>query len=43
MIKIDLTLQPSDLAGKLKRFWQLSGEKIRLILPPERCFQQREG
>jgi hypothetical protein len=28
MIKIDLTLQPSDLAGKLKRFWQLSGEKI---------------
>ena len=31
MIKIDLTLQPSDLAGKLKRFWQLSGEKIHLI------------
>ena len=31
MIKIDLTLQPSDLAGKLKRFWQLSAEKIRLI------------
>src|SRR4029077_19924669 len=31
MIKIDLTLRPSDLAGKLKRFWQLSGEKIHLI------------
>jgi unsaturated chondroitin disaccharide hydrolase len=31
MIKIDLTLQPSDLAGKLKRFWQLSGEKIHGI------------
>jgi hypothetical protein len=31
MIKIDLTVQPSDLAAKLKRFWQLSGEKINLI------------
>ena len=31
MIKIDLTLKPSDLAGKLKRFWQLSGEKIKAI------------
>jgi hypothetical protein len=31
MIKIDLTLQPSDLAGKLKRFWKISGEKIYLI------------
>ena len=31
MIKINLTLRPSDLAAKLKRFWQLSGEKIHLI------------
>jgi len=31
MIKIDLTLQPADLSEKLKRFWQLSGEKIHLI------------
>ena len=31
MIKINLTLQPSDLAGKLKKFWQLSGEKIHGI------------
>src|ERR1700733_13665883 len=31
MIKIDLTLTPSDLVGKLSRFWQLSGEKISLI------------
>jgi unsaturated chondroitin disaccharide hydrolase len=31
MIKINLTLRPSDLVAKLKRFWQLSGEKIYLI------------
>src|SRR5579864_1876268 len=31
MIKINLTLRPSDLAAKLNRFWQLSGEKINLI------------
>jgi unsaturated chondroitin disaccharide hydrolase len=31
MIKINLTLRPSDLVAKLKRFWQLSGEKINLI------------
>jgi unsaturated chondroitin disaccharide hydrolase len=31
MIKINLTLRPSDLGAKLKRFWQLSGEKINLI------------
>src|SRR5450432_2273290 len=30
MIKIK-TIQPSDLNAKLKRFWQLSGEKIKLI------------
>ncbi len=31
MIKIDLSLKPSDLVAKLKRFWQLSGEKINGI------------
>lgn len=31
MIKINATLKSSDLAAKLKRFWQLSGEKIHLI------------
>src|ERR1700759_855149 len=31
MIKIDLTLKPSDLSAKLNKFWQLSGEKIQLI------------
>ena len=31
MIKINLTLKPSDLVAKLKRFWQLSAEKIYLI------------
>src|ERR1700745_3561483 len=31
MIKINLTLKPSDLAAKLNWFWQLSGEKINLI------------
>ncbi|MCW3109517.1 MAG: glycosyl hydrolase family 88, partial [Segetibacter sp.] len=31
MIKINNDLKPSDLTNKLKRFWQLSGEKIQLI------------
>ena len=31
MIKIDNSLTPNDLKGKLERFWQLSGEKVRLI------------
>lgn len=31
MIKIDFKLQPKDLKNKLDLFWQLSGEKIRLI------------
>src|SRR3954462_4070204 len=31
MIKINTSLQPSDLTNKLKRFWELSGEKIQLI------------
>ncbi|MEJ7676332.1 MAG: hypothetical protein WKG06_00315 [Segetibacter sp.] len=31
MIKINTSLKPSDLIAKLKRFWQLSVEKINLI------------
>jgi unsaturated chondroitin disaccharide hydrolase len=31
MIKIDPKLKPADLSGKLKRFWQLSAQKIHLI------------
>ena len=31
MILIDKDLKPADLSEKLKRFWQLSGDKIRLI------------
>jgi len=31
MIQINETLTPYDLASKLQRFWQLSGQKIRLI------------
>ena len=31
MIKIDHKLKPADLSEKLKRFWQLSDQKIHLI------------
>ena len=31
MINIDQKLKPADFSGKLKRFWQLSDEKIHLI------------
>ena len=31
MININHVLQPADLTGKLKRFWELSGEKINLL------------
>jgi len=31
MIKINSDLKPTDLSLKLKRFWELSGEKINLI------------
>src|SRR5215217_3386514 len=31
MIKINTDVKPSDLTSKLNRFWELSGEKIRLI------------
>jgi len=31
MIKTDAALRPSDLDGKLKNFWQVSAQKIKLI------------
>jgi unsaturated chondroitin disaccharide hydrolase len=31
MIKINNALKPADLDNKLRRFWELSGQKIRLI------------
>ena len=31
MIRINPALKPSDLQAKLKRFWQLSAEKVNLI------------
>ncbi|WP_259015844.1 glycosyl hydrolase [Emticicia fluvialis] len=31
MIRIDYHLQPTDLSNKLKKFWELSGEKISSI------------
>src|SRR5438477_11734929 len=31
MIKLNPDLKPSGLSGKLKRFWELSAEKINLI------------
>src|SRR5687767_9538867 len=40
MIKIDLTLKPSDLTNKLQKFWELSGEKIRLI---EKYYDESKG
>jgi len=40
MIKIDHKIKPEDLSGKLKRFWQLSGEKIHLI---EKQYDESKG
>jgi hypothetical protein len=40
MIKINYILKPEDLADKLKLFWQLSGEKIRLI---QKEYDDRKG
>jgi len=40
MIKINTDLKPGDLASKLQRFWQLSGEKIQLI---EKNYDERKG
>jgi unsaturated chondroitin disaccharide hydrolase len=40
MIKINHALKPADLTSQLQRFWQLSGEKIRLI---EKNYDERKG
>ncbi|MDR3712841.1 MAG: glycosyl hydrolase [Puia sp.] len=40
MISIDHTLRPADLASGLKRFWDLSGKKIRLL---ERNYDNAKG
>ena len=40
MIKIDLALKPSDLTKRLQKFWDLSGEKIRLI---EKHYDESKG
>ena len=40
MIKINHALKPADLTSQLERFWQLSGEKIRLI---EKNYDDRKG
>lgn len=40
MIKINTALKPSDLNSKLKKFWELSGEKIELI---ERKYDALKG
>ena len=40
MIKIDQNLKPADFSGKLKRFWQLSAEKIHLI---EKQYDESKG
>ena len=40
MIQIDFDLKPEDLANQLKRFWELSGEKISLI---EREYELGKG
>lgn len=40
MIKINTGLRPEDLTGKLRRFWQLSDEKINLI---EKKYDDRKG
>ncbi len=40
MIRIDDNLKPTDLVADLRRFWQVSGEKILLI---EREYDPKEG
>jgi unsaturated chondroitin disaccharide hydrolase len=39
-MKIDFSLCPTDLLPKLRRFWQLSGEKISLV---ERTYDPAQG
>src|SRR5690554_5752792 len=40
MIQIDFNLKPEDLTNQLKRFWELSGEKISLI---EKEYERGKG
>ena len=40
MITIDNSLKPQDLQSQLKRFWQLSGEKILHI---DREYDEGQG
>ena len=40
MIKINNKIKPSDLTGKLKRFWDLSAQKIQLI---EKQYDESKG
>ena len=40
MIKINLQLTPPDFTSRLQRFWELSGEKIRLI---EKSYDASKG
>ena len=40
MINIDQNLKPADLSAKLKKFWQLSAEKILLI---EKHYDESKG
>src|SRR3546814_11223308 len=40
MIQIDANLTPSALSGQLRRFWELSGEKIAAI---EREYELGKG
>lgn len=40
MIKINYALKPADLTSQLQEFWQLSGDKIRLI---EKNYDERKG
>jgi unsaturated chondroitin disaccharide hydrolase len=40
MIKINQEIEPSDLSNKLKKFWQLSEQKINLI---EKKYEESKG
>lgn len=40
MIKLDNSIKPSDLTDKLKRFWELSAQKIQLI---EKEYDEAKG
>jgi unsaturated chondroitin disaccharide hydrolase len=40
MITINTELKPSQFSGKLKKFWELSGQKIKLI---EKDYDESKG